>query len=111
MRIDDSRKNVFQAVDRVQVEHGSSSIIDVGATIECTAWELGGQINLRGAIELSSIDGNVTTGGITQPIIGQRKIAFERTLKPGEAIILVDDSKTSPARKGDFVEARVTKLN
>jgi hypothetical protein len=111
MRIDDSRKGVFQAVDRVPVEHGSSSTIDVGATIECTAQESGGQINLRGTIELSSIDGNVMMCVITQPIIGQRKIAFDRTVKPGESVILVDDSKTSPAHKGNLVEATVTKLN
>ena len=78
MWIDDSRKGVFQAVDRVPVEHGSSSTIDVGAIIECTAQESGGQISLRGTIELSSIAGNVTTGGITQPIIGQRNIRIRK---------------------------------
>jgi hypothetical protein len=110
MRIDDSRKGVFQAVERMPAERGSSTI-DIGATIECTAQESGGQIKLRGIIELSSIDGNVTTGGITEPIIGQRKITFERAVKPGESVILFDESKTSPAHKASFVEATVTKLN
>jgi general secretion pathway protein D len=46
------------------------------------------EISLKAMVEVSSVTGNTNIGGISQPIISQRKIEHEIRLKEGEANVL-----------------------
>ncbi|HEY6251133.1 MAG TPA: cohesin domain-containing protein [Candidatus Angelobacter sp.] len=63
--------------------------IDVGVTIEITPHvHPDGEISLKAAFTISNQTGTSTIGGISQPIISQRKIDHEIRLKDGEANLL-----------------------
>jgi len=74
--------------------------IDVGVNVEVTPHvHPNRDVSLKVQIEVSSVTGQATIGGIQQPIISQRKIAHEIRLKEGEVSILAGlidhiDSKT-----------------
>lgn len=74
--------------------------IDVGVNVEVTPHvHPNRDVSLKLQIEVSSVTGQATIGGIQQPIISQRKIAHEIRLKEGEVSILAGlidriDSKT-----------------
>ncbi len=60
--------------------------LDVGVNIEITPHvHQGGEVTLKLVMEISSVTGQASIGGISQPIIGQRKIEHEIRLKDGEA--------------------------
>src|ERR1700723_1002827 len=60
--------------------------LDVGVNIEITPHvHQGGEVTLKLVLEISSVTGQASIGGISQPIIGQRKIEHEIRLKDGEA--------------------------
>src|SRR5580700_3185692 len=60
--------------------------LDVGVNIEITPRvHQGGEVTLKLVMEISSVTGQASIGGISQPIIGQRKIEHEIRLKDGEA--------------------------
>jgi general secretion pathway protein D len=60
--------------------------LDVGVNIEITPHvHQGGEVTLKLNMEISSVTGQASIGGISQPIIGQRKIEHEIRLKDGEA--------------------------
>jgi general secretion pathway protein D len=46
------------------------------------------EISMKAILEVSSVTGNTNIGGISQPIISQRKIEHEIRLKEGEASVL-----------------------
>lgn len=91
MLIDESRKGVFQAANRVAVATGSPHYVDVGVSIECKVYESDGKVFLRGGIEMTSITGHVNLSAISQPIIGQRKMAFNTAIELGMPTVIIDD--------------------
>jgi general secretion pathway protein D len=62
---------------------------DVGVNVEVTPHiHTDGSVSLKMTVDVSSITGQSNIGGIEQPIIGQRKIEHEVTLRDGEVNIL-----------------------
>ena len=72
--------------------------LDVGVNIDITPHvHSGREITLKITMDISSVTGQSSIGGISQPIIGQRKIEQEIRLKDGEANILggmMEDQRT-----------------
>jgi general secretion pathway protein D len=72
--------------------------LDVGVNIEITPRvHAGREISLKLSMDVSDVDSYVSIGGISQPVIGQRKIENEIRLKDGEVSLLggmMEDSKT-----------------
>jgi general secretion pathway protein D len=72
--------------------------LDVGVNIDVTPRvHSNGDITLKVAMDISSVTGTSNIGGISQPIIGQRKIEHEVRLREGEANLLggmLEDSQT-----------------
>ncbi|HEX3352838.1 MAG TPA: cohesin domain-containing protein [Terriglobales bacterium] len=63
--------------------------LDVGVNIDITPKvHAGGEVTLKVAMDISSVTGQSNIGGISQPVIGQRKIEHEIRLKEGEVNIL-----------------------
>lgn len=93
MVIDESRKGVFQAGNRVPARNTSSSpFIDVGAKIECSVRGQGDQVALEGTIEMSEVTGNICVGEC-EPIIGQRKMVFHTAVELGKPIVIASADK------------------
>ena len=62
---------------------------DVGVNIDITPRvHLNREVSLKVVVEVSSVTGNVNIGGISQPIISQRKIEHDVRLKEGEVSVL-----------------------
>jgi len=72
--------------------------LDVGVNIDITPRvHSNGDVTLKVTMEVSEVDGTSNIGGITQPIIGQRKIEHEVRLKEGEISLLggmMEDQQT-----------------
>jgi general secretion pathway protein D len=72
--------------------------LDVGVNIDITPHvHAGREVTLKVAMDVSSVTGQSNIGGISQPIIGQRKIEHEIRLKEGEVNLLggiLEDSTT-----------------
>jgi general secretion pathway protein D len=72
--------------------------LDVGVNIDITPRvHANGDVTLKITMEVSEVDGTSNIGGITQPIIGQRKIEHEVRLREGEVNLLggmMEDSQT-----------------
>ena len=72
--------------------------LDVGVNIDVTPRvHANGEVTLKISMDVSAVTGQSNIGGISQPIIGQRKIEHEIRLKDGEANLLggiMDDSQT-----------------
>src|SRR5579864_4222214 len=72
--------------------------LDVGVNIDITPHvHAGGEVTLKITMDVSSVTGQQNIGGISQPIIGQRKIEHEIRLKDGEANLLggiLEDQQT-----------------
>ncbi len=63
--------------------------LDVGVNIDITPRvHAGREVTLKIMMDVSSVTGSTSIGGITQPTIGQRKIENEIRLKEGEANLL-----------------------
>lgn len=63
--------------------------VDVGVNIDITPRiHPDGEVSMKVSIEVSSVTGTATIGGIQQPIISQRKIEHDIRLKEGEVSIL-----------------------
>jgi general secretion pathway protein D len=63
--------------------------LDVGVNIDLTPKvHAGREVTLKVSMDISSVTGQSNIGGISQPIIGQRKIEHEIRLKEGEVNIL-----------------------
>src|SRR5579863_7849089 len=72
--------------------------LDVGVNIDITPRvHANGDVTLKVTMEVSEVDGTSSIGGITQAIIGQRKIENEVRLREGEANLLggmMEDQQT-----------------
>jgi general secretion pathway protein D len=72
--------------------------LDVGVNVDVTPTiHANGDVTLKTTMDISSVTGNTNIGGITQPIIGQRKIEHVVRLKEGEANLMggmLEDSQT-----------------
>jgi general secretion pathway protein D len=72
--------------------------LDVGVNIDITPHvHAGREVTLKISMDISSVTGQSNIGGISQPIIGQRKIEHEIRLKDGEANLLggiLEDQQT-----------------
>jgi len=72
--------------------------LDVGVNIDITPRiHANGDVTLKITMEVSEVDGTSNLGGISQPIIGQRKIEHEVRLKEGEVNLLggmMEDQQT-----------------
>jgi general secretion pathway protein D len=72
--------------------------LDVGVNIDITPHvHTNGEVTLKITMDVSAVTGQSNIGGISQPIIGQRKIEHEIRLKDGEANLLggiMEDQQT-----------------
>jgi general secretion pathway protein D len=72
--------------------------LDVGVNIDITPKvHAGGEVTLKVTMDISSVTGTSNIGGISQPVIGQRKIEHEIRLKEGEVNVMggmLEDSQT-----------------
>jgi general secretion pathway protein D len=72
--------------------------LDVGVNIEITPHvHSNGEVTLKITMDVSAVTSQANIGGISQPIIGQRKIEHEIRLKDGEANLLggiMEDQQT-----------------
>ena len=72
--------------------------LDVGVNIDITPRiHANGEVTLKISMDVSAVTGQQNIGGISQPIIGQRKIEHEIRLKDGEANLLggiMEDQQT-----------------
>jgi len=72
--------------------------LDVGVNIDITPKvHSNGEVTLKVVMDISSVTGTSNIGGISQPVIGQRKIEHEVRLKEGEVNMLggmLEDSQT-----------------
>jgi general secretion pathway protein D len=63
--------------------------LDVGVNLDVTPYvHSDGEVALKTVLEVSSVTSYVTIGGISEPVIGQRKVEHETRLKDGEANLL-----------------------
>jgi hypothetical protein len=90
MVIDNVRKGVFHAENRVAA---GENTVDVGTKIECAVRQSGDQVALDGVIELSEVTGTVNLGRISEPIIGQAKFTFRKTVEMGRPTVIVSEGK------------------
>src|SRR5207237_1278100 len=59
--------------------------LDVGVNIDITPRvHAEGEVTLKMTLEVSSVSGTQNIGGISQPVIGQRRIEHETRLRDGE---------------------------
>jgi general secretion pathway protein D len=72
--------------------------LDVGVNIEITPHvHSNGEVTLKITMDVSAVTGQSNIGGISQPIIGQRKIEHEIRLRDGEANLMggiMEDQQT-----------------
>src|SRR5580692_898361 len=111
----DNQKASLKIGDRVPVDNGSFQpgiggvvinplvntqfqYLDVGVNIDVTPHvHSNGEVTLKISMDVSAVTGQQNIGGISQPIIGQRKIEHEIRLKDGEANLLggiMEDQQT-----------------
>ena len=63
--------------------------IDVGVNVEITPHvHDNGEVSLHVSLDISNVTGQVNLGGISQPIIGQRKMEHDIRLREGEVSLL-----------------------
>jgi len=73
--------------------------IDVGVNIDITPHvHSDNEVTLKMSLEISTVTGTTNIGGISQPIIGQRRIELETRLHDGEVNLvggILDDTETT----------------
>src|SRR5664280_1149998 len=63
--------------------------IDVGVNVDITPRvHDNGEVSMHVELEISSVNGYVTLGGIDEPIIGQRKVVHDIRMRAGEVSLL-----------------------
>src|SRR5882762_2037634 len=110
----DNQKATLKIGDRVPIATGSFSggggasvsplvntqfqYLDVGVNIDVTPHiHANREVTLQMTLEISSVTGSQKLGGVTQPIIGQRRIEHEMRLKDGDVNLvggILEDSET-----------------
>jgi len=103
MRSVDGQKATLKIGERVPIAVGTSSSTltataltqtqfqyqDVGVNIEMTPHiHSNGDVSMKISIEVSAIDSYQSIGGLTEPVIGQRKIDHEIRLRDGEVNLI-----------------------
>jgi general secretion pathway protein D len=115
IRVLDGQKATLKIGDRIPVATGSFQpgiggvginplvntqfqYLDVGVNIDITPRvHAGREVTLKVSLDISQETGQANIGGISQPIIGQRKVEHEIRLKEGEVNLLgglFEDSQT-----------------
>jgi len=115
IRVLNDQKATLRIGDRVPIATGSYSpgigggsvsplvntqfqYLDVGVNIDITPHiHSDREVTLKLALEISSVTGNENIGGISQPVIGQRRIEHETRLKDGEVNLvggILEDTET-----------------
>ena len=83
--------------------------LDVGVNIDVTPHvHSDREVTLKITMEISSVVGQSSIGGISQPIIGQKKIEHEIRLKDGESSLIggiMDDSQTKVSDWHSWISA------
>ena len=65
------------------------TFVDIGVNVDITPTVHGDkEVTLKAVLEISSHTGDVDVGGVTQPIIGQRKVEHEIRIREGEVSLL-----------------------
>jgi len=65
------------------------TFVDIGVNVDITPTVHGdNEVTLKAVLEISSHTGDVNVGGVTQPIIGQRKVEHEIRIREGEVSLL-----------------------
>jgi general secretion pathway protein D len=103
MRSVDGQKATLKIGERVPIAVGTSSSTltataltqtqfqyqDVGVNIEMTPHiHSNGEVSMKLSIEVSAIDSYQNIGGLTEPVIGQRKIDHEMRMRDGEVNLI-----------------------
>lgn len=110
IRVLDNEKATLKIGDRVPISTGTFQsglsggvntqfqYLDVGVNIDITPHiHSEGEVTLKMVLEISSVTGTQSIGGISEPIIGQRRIEHEARLKDGEVNLIggiLEDSET-----------------
>lgn len=114
IRVLDNEKATLKIGDRVPVATGSFGgsfggaggalvntqfqYLDVGVNIDVTPHiHSDNEVTLKMTLEVSSVSGTQNIGGISQPVIGQRRIEHETRLEDGEVNLvggILEDTET-----------------
>jgi len=111
IRVMDSEKASLKIGDRIPIATGSFQsgltqgvntqfqYIDVGVKIDITPYvHAGNDVTLKMSLEVSSVTGEQTIDGVTEPTIGQRTIDHEARLADGEVNLIggiLNDTETT----------------
>lgn len=111
LRAIDSQKATLNIGDRIPIATGSFQTglalgvntqfqyIDVGVNIGITPYIHGNNdVTLQMALEISSVTGEQTVDGVTEPTIGQRRIDHSARLRDGEVNLIggiLEDTETN----------------
>jgi len=111
IRVMDSEKASLKIGDRIPIATGSFQsgltqgvntqfqYIDVGVKIDITPYvHAGNDVTLKMSLEVSSVTGEQTIDGVTEPTIGQRTIEHEARLADGEVNLIggiLNDTETT----------------
>ena len=101
IRAMDGEKASLKIGDRIPIATGSYQsgltsgvntqfqYIDVGVNVDITPYvHAGGEVTLKMSLEVSSVTGEQTVDGVTEPTIGQRRIEHEARLADGEVNLI-----------------------
>jgi general secretion pathway protein D len=110
IRVMDSEKASLKIGDRIPIATGSFQsgltqgvntqfqYIDVGVNIDITPYiHAGNDVTLKMALEVSSVTGEQSIDGVTEPTIGQRRIEHQVRLADGEVNLIggiLEDTET-----------------
>ena len=111
VRVMDNEKATLRIGDRIPIATGSFQsgltqgvntqfqYIDVGVNIDITPWvHADNEVTLKVALEISSVTGEQTVDGVTEPTIGQRRIEHQARLADGEVNLIggiLEDTETN----------------
>jgi len=110
VRVMDSEKATLRIGDRIPIATGSFQsgltqgvntqfqYIDVGVNIDITPYvHSTNEVTLKMSLEISSVTGEQTVDGVTEPTIGQRRIEHQARLADGEVNLIggiLEDTET-----------------
>jgi len=110
VRVMDSERASLRIGDRIPIATGSFqsgltqgvntqfTYIDVGVNIDITPYiHANNEVTLKTSLEVSSVTGEQTIDGVTEPTIGQRRIDHQVRLADGEVNLIggiLEDSET-----------------
>jgi general secretion pathway protein D len=111
MRVMDDQKATLKIGDRIPIATGSFQsgltqgvntqfqYIDVGVNVDITPHvHADNEVTLKLSLEISSVTGEQTISGVTEPTIGQRRIEHETRLADGEVNLIAGILQDSEAK-------------